>query len=292
LSRAMHDPDVRNLLAAPILVCTVDHLVPATESLRAGRQIAPMLRLMSADLVLDELDDYGLEDLPALTRLVHWAGMLGTRVVLSSATLPPALVEGMYLAYQAGRAHYRRNRGVHGGRADGPVKVPCLWADEFGVQVADCFDAEGFRSEHMRFVDKRTARLAKAEPLRRGELLRLEIANNLTDEQIRAEFAAQLRQACLPLHADHAETDPLSGKRVSFGLVRMANIDPLFDVARTLFALGAPEGKHIHLCVYHARFPLAQRSAIEHLLDTALNRRGDGQGVYRLPAVRAAIDAN
>lgn len=292
LSRAMHDPDVRNLLAAPILVCTVDHLAPATESLRAGRQIAPMLRLMSADLVLDELDDYSLEDLPALARLVHWAGMLGTRVVLSSATLPPALVEGMYLAYQAGRAHYRRNRGVHGGRADGPVKIPCLWADEFGVQTADCFDAEGFRSAHMRFVDKRTARLAKAEPLRRGELLRLEIANNLTDEQIRAEFAAQLREACLQLHADHADVDPISGKRISFGLVRMANIDPLFDVARALYALGAPDGRRIHLCVYHARFPLAQRSAIEHVLDTALNRRGDGQGVYRLPAVRAAIDAN
>lgn len=292
LSRALHDPDVRNLLSAPILVCTVDHLVPATESLRAGRQIAPMLRLMSADLVLDELDDYGLDDLPALTRLVHWAGMLGTRVVLSSATLPPALVEGMFLAYQAGRAHYKRNRGAHGGQAGGPVEIPCLWADEFGAQVAASFDANDFRSQHMRFVEKRAARLAKAEPLRRGELLRLEIARNLPKERVRAEFAGQLREACLRLHAEHAETDPLSGKRVSFGLVRMANIDPLFDVARALYALGAPEGRRIHLCVYHARFPLVQRSAIEHLLDTALNRRGDGQGVYRLPAVRAAIDAH
>src|SRR5699024_11706561 len=68
------------------------YMVPATESLRGGRQIAPMLRLMSADLIVDELDDYGLDDMPALTRLMHWAGMLGTRVVLSSATMPPSLV--------------------------------------------------------------------------------------------------------------------------------------------------------------------------------------------------------
>ena len=292
LSRALSDPDVRNLIAAPVLVCTVDHLVPATESLRAGRQIAPMLRLMSADLVLDELDDYGLDDLPALTRLIHWAGMLGARVVLSSATLAPALVEGMFLAYQAGRGHYRRNRGAHGGRMDGPVEIPCLWTDEFGVQTATSFDANGFRSEHMRFVERRAARLAKAEPLRRGELLRLEIASNVVTEQIRAQFATQVRDACVRLHADHAETDPLSGKHISFGLVRMANIDPLFDVARALYALGAPEGKRIHLCVYHARFPLVQRSAIEHLLDTALNRQGDGTGVYHLPAVRTAIDAH
>lgn len=136
LSRALHDPDIRNLLSAPMLVCTVDHMVPATESLRAGRQIAPVLRLMSSDLILDELDDYDLNDLPALTRLVHWAGMLGTRVLLSSATLPPALVEGMFLAYRAGRMHYRRNRGSEGGQHADHVEVACLWADECSRTLA------------------------------------------------------------------------------------------------------------------------------------------------------------
>ena len=94
----MHDPQVRSLLAAPLLVCTIDHLTPATESERGGRQIAPMLRLMSGDLVLDEPDDFDINDLPALTRLVHWAGLLGARVLLSSATLPPALVQGLFEA--------------------------------------------------------------------------------------------------------------------------------------------------------------------------------------------------
>jgi len=55
----------------------------ATENQRGGRQIAPMLRLMSGDLVLDEPDDFDIADLPALTRLVHWAGLLGMRVLLS-----------------------------------------------------------------------------------------------------------------------------------------------------------------------------------------------------------------
>ena len=93
LQRLSRDAQVRSLLAAPLLVCTVDHLTPATESQRGGRQIAPMLRLMSGDLVLDEPDDFDINDLPALTRLVHWAGLLGSRVLLSSATLPPALVD-------------------------------------------------------------------------------------------------------------------------------------------------------------------------------------------------------
>ena len=295
LSRAMRDSHIRKLLSAPMLVCTVDHMVPATESLRAGRQIAPMLRLMSSDLILDELDDYDLNDLPALTRLVHWAGMLGSRVVLSSATLPPSLVTGMYQAYRTGRQQYQRNRGRDGGRTDATVEVPCLWADEFGVHTASCFNGREFLNEHDRFIGKRAIQLTNAEkksgPLRRGAILPLNIAANLPDEKVHAEFARQVRDACLRLHHDHYETDPVSGKQVSFGLVRMANIEPLFDVAQTLFALSAPDDTRIHLCVYHARFPLVQRSAIEYQLDTAFNRRGkEGQAIYELPSIRNTLD--
>ncbi|MCB1916584.1 MAG: type I-F CRISPR-associated helicase Cas3 [Rhodocyclaceae bacterium] len=292
LARALHDGEISKLLSAPMLVCTVDHLVPATESLRAGRQIAPMLRLMSADLVLDELDDYDLDDLPALTRLVHWAGLLGTRVVLSSATLPPSLVEGMFMAYRAGRIQYRRNRGAVVERSAETFPLPCLWADEFGVRTASCVNADAFSAEHEQFIAKRAARLEKAEPLRRAELVPLELPLKQPKGVTRAAFAEHVRAVCLQLHGDHAETDPVSGKRVSFGLVRMANIEPLFDVAHGLISLGAPEAVRIHLCVYHARFPLVQRSAIEHQLDAAFSRRGDAQAVYHLPAVRGAIDAH
>ncbi|WP_045728732.1 type I-F CRISPR-associated helicase Cas3f [Xanthomonas sp. GPE 39] len=290
LSRALHDSQMRKLLSAPMLVCTVDHMVPATESLRAGRQIAPMLRLMSADLILDELDDYDIDDLPALTRLVHWAGLLGTRVLLSSATLPPALVEGMFAAYRTGRAHYRRNRGVDGGRADALIEIPCLWTDEFDAHTAHCVDTEAFAAQHAQFVAKRATKLRTTAPLRRGELVPLQIQAR-QPEQIHAAFAQHLREAIQRLHGAHAQTDPVSGKRVSFGLVRMANIGPLIDVAQALYRLGAPSGLRIHLCVYHACFPLLVRSAIEHLLDAAFDRR-QADAVYRLPSVRAALDAH
>jgi CRISPR-associated endonuclease/helicase Cas3 len=50
-----------------------------------------MLRLLTSDLVLDEPDEFDLNDIPALARLVNWAGMLGAKVLLSTATMPPAL---------------------------------------------------------------------------------------------------------------------------------------------------------------------------------------------------------
>lgn len=284
--RRLGDPSSRALVAAPILVCTVDHLVPATEGARGGRQIAPMLRLMGSDLVLDEIDDFDINDLPALTRLVHWAGLLGSRVLLSSATLPPALVRGLYEAYRDGRAHYQRNRGEPGG----PVDICCAWFDEHDRQHADCTDGKAFGEAHRRFATRRDGRLAKAPVLRRAELAPLEGLGQRREE-IRQAFAARLRDHAATLHGRHYSVDPHSGKRVSFGLIRMANIEPIVDVAQALFRLGVAEGQCIHLCVYHSQYPLLMRSAIERRLDRALDRR-DAEAVFDLPDIRRRLDAS
>lgn len=289
----MHDPQVRSLLAAPLLVCTIDHLTPATESERGGRQIAPMLRLMSGDLVLDEPDDFDINDLPALTRLVHWAGLLGARVLLSSATLPPALVQGLFEAYRNGRHHFQRNRGERPDAADRAPEVCCAWFDEFRQSQVDCGDAQAFAMAHHEFAAKRHERLATAEARRRGKLLPLDI-NALSREQHPSRFAEIARDAGLTLHAQHHSIDPHSAKRVSFGLVRMANIEPLVDVALALYRLGAPEGVRIHLSTYHSQFPLLIRSNIERQLDQALNRRwphrDQPEPVFQLPDIRQRLD--
>lgn len=287
LQRLTPEPQPRKLLSAPILVCTIDHLTPATESQRGGRQIIPMLRLMSSDLVLDEPDDFDIDDLPALTRLVHWAGLLGSRVLLSSATLPPALVEGLFAAYLDGRRWFARNRGQ---RRDESPEVCCAWFDEFAQAQHDCADADGFRDAHRAFAQARHAQLGKQITSRRSELLPMAFKSTDTGT-IRTEFAGLIRDAALRLHDTHRSIDPHSGKRVSFGLVRMANIDPLFDMALALYALGAPEGKRIHLCVYHSQFPLLIRSAIEHRLDSALDRR-QPDAVFALADIRQRLDAH
>lgn len=284
LRRLGHDPNARSLIAAPILVCTVDHLVPATESTRGGRQIAPMLRLMSSDLVLDEIDDFDLDDLPALTRLVHWAGLLGSRVLLSSATLPPALVQGLYEAYRDGRAIYQRNRG----EPNSPVDICCAWFDEHDREHADCPMGDDFANAHQQFASRRYQRLTKDTIKRRAELASM---NGLGQDRqtLRASLAERLRDHAETLHDRHHSEDPHSDKRVSFGLIRMANIDPLVDVAKALFKLGASFGKRIHLCVYHSQYPLLMRSEIEQCLDRTLDRR-DANAVFSLPDIRHRLD--
>lgn len=290
------------LLDAPVLVCTIDHLMPATEGTRGGHQILPMLRLMTSDLVLDEPDDFDINDLPALTRLVHWAGLLGSRVLLSSATLPPALLQGLFLAYRAGREEFQRHRG----EAGTPLAVCCAWFDEFGsraTQHGAALDGTDFAASHEAFIDKRIARLAaqqKKEVRRRAAILPLQIspspfndpAGKLT--HVCGELAPQLLSAALGLHRHHHlvhNSDPVTGKRVSFGLIRMANIDPLFEVALALFRSGAPGGTRVHLCVYHARHPLLLRASLERTLDTVLKRH-DPAAVFQHPDIRRALDGS
>ncbi len=300
LQRLTDDAQARALIAAPLLVCTVDHLTPATESLRGGRQIAPMLRLLTSDLVLDEPDDFDMADLPALTRLVHWAGLLGSRVLLSSATLPPALVEGLFLAYRAGRAVYQRHRSE---RPSEPANICCLWIDEFHQTTQDCADGPAFREAHTQYVHKRVAKLKQAEVRRLAQIAALpDNWHSLDDAERRKDFARLVLEHAWQLHQQphNHSTDAASGKRVSLGLIRMANIAPLYDVALAMHAADTlpPElqGKvRIHLCVYHSQFPLLLRSAIEQQLDTLLNRRGAKDGhdpALHRPALRALIDAH
>ena len=276
------------LVNAPVLTCTIDHLMPATESLRGGHQIAPMLRLMSADLVLDEPDDFGPDDLYALSRLVHLAGTLGPRLILSSATLPPAMVEGLFDAYCSGRAIYQKNRGIPGL----PLHVCCAWFDEHGCAAAQHASRASFADRHRQWVEKRVEKLNAAAPRRRARIApACSDKTPVSASDIPEALARTISQAAADLHETHHTQDPKSGKLVSFGLVRMAHIDVLIDVVRALSACPPQPGTHLHLCCYHSRHPLLIRSGIECILDQLLVRHRP-LAVFEDRDLRRMLDAH
>ncbi|MEI7254533.1 type I-F CRISPR-associated helicase Cas3f [Dickeya dadantii] len=277
-------PTLHQLLSAPVLVTTIDHLMPATESLRGGHQIAPMLRLLTADLVLDEPDDFGLEDLPALCRLVNWAGMLGSRVLLSSATLPPALIRALFDAYLDGRAAWQQAYG----EPDTPLNVCCGWFDEFDSQCQPFADTQAFAERHQAFVAGRIDKLQQQElTLRWAEIE--PVASPAPDADAVCRAVAQtLHQRLFRLHEQHHQTHP-SGKTVSLGLIRMANINPLAAVARALMVMPSPPDCCVHYCVYHSQHPLVMRSHIEARLDTALMRKHP-DALWQVTEIREAIE--
>ncbi|EMN5860287.1 type I-F CRISPR-associated helicase Cas3f [Pluralibacter gergoviae] len=279
-----NDPLLDASIAAPILVSTIDHLISATEGVRGGRQLPGILRLLTSDLVLDEPDDFGVEDLPALCRLVNWAGMLGSRVLLSSATLPPELIQALFAAYLAGRKVWNASCGV----SAQPASICCAWFDESGAHAEQIPGGPAFKQAHLAFVAKRAAVLAKQPRLHFGRIASVEPASAARHDVFDA-VAQTLHREMMTLHKAHHEVS-LCGKAVSFGLVRFANINPLIAVCKRLISVPAGDDCCIHYCFYHARHPLAVRSAIESRLDSAFDRRQPGQ-VWQDPEVRAALDA-
>ena len=276
-------PRLNSMVSAPILVSTIDHLMPATEGTRGGRQIAPMLRLLTSDLVVDEPDEFGLTDLPALTRLVHWAGMLGSKVVLSSATLSPALVEGLFRSYLAGRKAYNNSCG----NPHQPPPVYCAWFDETKAEHAAIPNEEEFRQQHCRFTEKRVARLSNIPPKRQAELLPLPGQVQRPHDAI-ASLGEAISKGMWQLHQQHCQENQKNSKKFSLGLVRMANIRPLVAVAKHLLQLPPSADTTIHYCIYHSRFPLIVRSETEGILDALLNRK-EQRDIWQSPVIQNAI---
>ena len=277
-------PTLLKMLSAPLLVSTIDYLMPATEGARGGKQIAPMLRLLTSDLVLDEPDDFDLADLPALCRLVNWAGMLGSRVLLSSATLPPAVVSALFDAYQAGRTDYQNACG----QPDLPVNVCCAWFDEFGVAQSDHAVRDSFKAAHTEFVVKRISKLKPLPALRQAELI--PVINQTGDVQGALQAMLEAFVEAMPkLHHQHHQKHE-NGTRVSLGLIRFANIKPQVAVVKQLMKISPPTGYQIHYCVYHSQHPLAVRSYIEERLDAALMRdRSHPENLWEIPEIKAAL---
>lgn len=261
-------------LYKPVLVCTIDHIIAATETLRGGRYILPCLRLLSSDLVIDEVDDFDGTDLIAIGRLIHLAGMLGRKVMISSATIPPHLAEGFFNAYQAGWQLHSHFRNAH-------TVVSCAWIDEFGTQV-ERFDASEserrcrqYQETHRAFISKRVARLQQQIIKRKARIVRCAelLAQKSDPKTQRQAYFDRIRQTAEQLHGHHHTVDTRTGKRVSFGVVRMANIPPCVELAQYLLQADWSDGIAPKLMAYHSRQVLLLRHEQEKHLDTILRRK-------------------
>lgn len=271
-------------LYKPVLVTTIDHIMGATETIRGGRYILPMMRLMSSDIVIDEIDDFSGCDLMAISRLVHLAGMFGRNVILSSATIPPDLAEGMYHAYRAGLSCYNAFFSKK-------KQMSTVFCDEFRTEVVEPEQKqqEKYIDFHNRFIEKRVQSLKKQAPKRTGYIAACQISHQESERG--NKYVQEIKHAIVTLHENHHIIDQKSGKHISFGVVRVANITPCVEISNALLALDWGKDKEIRLMTYHSRQVLLLRHEQEKYLDRILHRKGTGKTVdISDPIVRKHID--
>lgn len=270
--------ECRARLETPILVATIDYLTPSTECVARGHYILPLLRMMSSDLILDEIDDYAPEDLPAVSRLVHLAGCFGRNVILSSATMPPGIVKGMAKAYFRGYEIYQSFFQTHRPLVAG-------WCDEFradSLRLADGSEKndELFMEKHEAFVKKRVKSLATQTIVRKAFL-------QPVNKEILAthDYGAYLRcylDACRTLHAHHHIPYKDTGKCYSIGVIRVAHITFCAILMRYLAHAELPPDTELRLLAYHSAQTLLLRQEEERYLDGVLHRKPEA-GKPELP---------
>ena len=256
----------RRLLYAPILVCTIDHIMGATETIRGGKYILPYLRLMSSDLVIDEVDDFEPNDLKAIGRLIHLVGMLGKKVMISSATIPPDLAKGFFRAYCEGWQIYARSRGIKSflGHA---------WIDEFKTRVRTMVPSNDngqtfFSDQHDAFVKNRIKKLHQQKVKRKGEIVSIQDEGNSEDQ-----YFETIKKSVITMHRRHFLTDSSTSKQVSIGIVRVANINPCIKLTKYFLETDWPNDIEIKTMAYHSRQVLLMRNEQEKHLDEVLKIR-------------------
>jgi len=246
---------LKKLLAAPILVSTVDFLDAAGDLNKMNADHAhALLRMAHSDLILDEIDSYDTDSTVAVLRLVHIAGIFGRNVVLSSATLSATLAEYAQRAYQAG---IRCHRAMFGQAVTPHIAVV---SDLAAPMILSEDSLDGFPSLYQEYLAKMAASMT-----RKTKIFHVVDTGDSIDG-----FHAAIHESVKRLHDAHGWDIDVDGHRVkvSIGLVRMSNIEPCLEVAQRLVS-AVPDA---HVVTYHAREPLLRRTYKEHHFDKILRR--------------------
>lgn len=270
----------RRYLDVPVMVCTIDQIIKAADHRRSG-WIKPWLRLQSSRaLIIDEVDGFGLEDTPALLRLIYFSAVMGVHVLVSSATIYPALARRVAAAYNAGTRQRMEMMG-----ADTATRVAIVGdADGANIIVAcddfpDAFDA--------------CSKVARAHL---GKDDRRKFAYIGDDADSPDRMREVVMRTCLDLHErNRFMVDTPSGQTgVSVGMVKMLHIKQVVAMALHLdkWVVQADESTPmVRAIIYHSRNTMLGRAYIEQHLDAMLKRKGGASPADHPPVANLANKA-
>lgn len=293
LSTLLTDSKSQKFLYAPVLSCTIDYLMKATETIKGGRHLLPTLRLLSSDLVIDEIDDFDGQDLIAIARLVHLTGLFGRKVMISSATIPPDLALGLFNAYQTGWHIFSQTRDVS-------PNIGCAWVDEFVCAIENIKSTEQpqvaeYQKAHQGFINQRIQFLKKQAVKRRASLVACQPKTADTfalpgeDSATENDYFGAIQTTIVQKHHQHAVVEAITQKQVSFGVVRMANIAPVIALTEFLAESDWPTNTEIRIMPYHSQQILLMRHTQEQHLDQVL-KRGDEQAIFANEVIRQHLN--
>lgn len=258
-----------SLLGAPILISTIDYLMRST-NWDSGGSILSQLRILTSDILFDEIDLYDLDDYPAITRLFFLIGLFGRRVVLSSATLVPEIANELFFAYQAG---WSARSSITGFRNE----ITTLFCSDVTApesSIVAVQDGEGaFKNVYQKFCKNIASKL---EPKRFGRDLAVPVSEPDKSGPIKKRIEAGFVKEVYKLHTTNVVKG--EGIEVSVGVVRVARVTDCIELTKILVSYRQEFEKlgiYLNVIPYHSNLLKVVRYETERRLDLLLTRNGD-----------------
>lgn len=266
LSRAHTPADIKkvftarkvNFASAPVVVCTIDQLIGVTRMTTISKAF-DYKRLQSADLVLDEIDNYSPEELKHVARLCYLVGLSRKNIICLSATMGSIHVEALFAAYHEG---LRLNHQLTG------LGSTLLFTTAANNRQPEslCVTSDNTLSDVLKHNNKfnEEARAASLLVPPKAKLGVLNCAAN--------DYSKILGEA-IRLHSLNANKLD-DGTKVSAGFIRMNTVGSARSLAKYLMETeGLPEGMEISVVCYHAKYTGLEMSLIDRALNTLTNRK-------------------
>lgn len=114
----------------PVQVATLDHLIRLSEGVQGRDGVIEKISILGIDtVIIDEIDDYGEEDLASVIYYIYNLGCFGVNVIISSGTMRSELMKSVCDAYSYGlRDYFKHHYGVD------KFSVYGIYSDEHGTE--------------------------------------------------------------------------------------------------------------------------------------------------------------
>jgi CRISPR-associated endonuclease/helicase Cas3 len=242
------------LIRTPVVCATIDHVMSVTSPMRS-KHLAPSLRIMTSDVILDEIDQYGAEDLSAIGRLAYHVGLSGRRLIIMSATVTEDVVTALFDAYRSGWQAYAAFREIS-------PKINALVTSDIS---GGCVTRQGCRTIaplYQSCAKKICKALEEKPPLRRAEVL--------PSVDSWEDLVPQIDTRISDLH--DALASDVEGFTLSAGFVKLTRIAHVAAMAEQLPS-GVVNGRLRKVACLHSNFPRISRAWMEENMQRAFKRK-------------------
>ncbi|MDU8351453.1 DEAD/DEAH box helicase [Pseudomonas syringae pv. actinidiae] len=265
----------------PVVVATIDSIIDAAVSNKNSGLISTV-RVMTSDLVLDEVDSYSESDLVSVAKLVYLTGFFGRKVIVSSATTTPEISRLMFTAYSTG---YRA--GAH--LRNCPASINVAWVSEEHDSNAVIRDATlpCFVSAHEKYTHSLKDCLDGRLKKRMADLLDISFEKGID------QAFSKIKNRCIKLSEQHFEVDERTGKQLSFGLVRLSTIENCKDFSLHLIKQPDVGCAKLKICTYHSQQMVGFQHLYEEFYNDVLSRKpvGDKPRIFDNHVIRKILDS-